>query len=287
MKFFIFHFLVAAKNASKKAKKDVEVEEEEVYTPSTDSGGEDDTSEEEEEVEENPEVVEKIDGATVKRNADGTKKRLDDFFIFFSKVFQYMLYYVKNWYFKHLQYCDKLSFFRSYVRKTKEVLPGTSKVIPPPKKVKPKKRDRPNTFMTMENFKEGNQVILTPAKKYKKIVPLQVFIADQRAVNFMYNRYYHNNEWITSPAVFFSNYWQADPATIKNPVDDNGKRETNAKFKPEEVPYIRDTMQLIMDTNPEIYQNMTVEQMPAIEFLKRVEHVPNTVETPAEYVHID
>ena len=90
-------FLVAAKNASKKAKKDVEAEaeEEEAYTPSTDSGGEDDTSEEEEEVEEIPEAIEKIVDATVKRNEDGSKKRLDDFFIFFSKVFQYMLYYVK------------------------------------------------------------------------------------------------------------------------------------------------------------------------------------------------
>ena len=68
-------FLVAAKNASKKAKKDVEVEEEEVYTPSTDSGGEDDMSEEEEEVEEIPEAIEKIVDAPVKRNADGSKKR--------------------------------------------------------------------------------------------------------------------------------------------------------------------------------------------------------------------
>ena len=172
------------------------------------------------------------------------------------------------------------------MRKTKEVLPGTSKGIPlPPKKVKPKKRDRPNTFMTIENFKEGNQVILTPAKKYKKIVPLQVFIHDQRAVNFMYNRYWHNNQWITSPEVFFSNYWQADPKTIKDLVNDNGKRETNAKFALEEVPYIRDTMQLIIDTNPEIYQNMTIEKMPELEFLKRVGE--DTIETPAEYVHID
>ena len=77
LKFFIFHFLVAAKNASKKAKKDVEAEaeEEEAYTPSTDSGGEDDTSEEEEEVEEIPEAIEKIVDAPVKRNADGSKKR--------------------------------------------------------------------------------------------------------------------------------------------------------------------------------------------------------------------
>ena len=176
-------------------------------------------------------------------------------------------------------------FFRPYVRKTKEVLPTTSKGITPPKKVKPKKRDRPNTFMTMENFKEGHEVILTPAKKIKEIAPLRVFVHDQRAINFMYNKYFHNNEWITSPAVFFSNYWQADPATIKDPVNDNGKRETNAKFKPEEVPYIRDTMQLIIDTNPEIYQNMAVEKMPELEFLKRVGE--DTIETPVEHVHID
>ena len=71
-------FLVAAKNASKKAKKNVEAEaeEEEAYAPSTDSGGEDDTSEEEEEeVEEIPEAIEKIVDAPVKRNADGSKKR--------------------------------------------------------------------------------------------------------------------------------------------------------------------------------------------------------------------
>ena len=141
--------------------------------------------------------------------------------------------------------------------------------------------------MTQDNFKEGHEVILTPAKKYKKIAPLRVYLHDTRAINFMYNRYFHNNEWITSPACFFSNYWMADPATIKNPLEDNGKRETNAKFKIEEVPYIRDTMQLIMDSNPEIYENMTVEQMPAVEFLKRVEPVSNTAAIPAEYVHTD
>ena len=196
-----------------------------------------------------------------------------------------MLYYVKIGILNIFNIVINYLFFRPYVRKTKE--PSTSNEIPPPKKVKPKKRDRPNTFMTLENFKEGNQVILTPAKKYKKIVPLQVFIHDQRAVNFMYNRYWHNNQWITSPEVFFSNYWQADPKTIKDLVNDNGKRETNVKFKPEEVPYIRDTMQLIIDTNPEIYQNMTIEKMPELEFLKRVGE--DTIATPAdaEYVHID
>ena len=80
------YFLVAAKNASKKAKKDVEAEEEEIYTPSTDSGAEDDTSEEEEE--ETSEDIEKIDSAATKCHANSPKKRLGwFFFIFFSKVF--------------------------------------------------------------------------------------------------------------------------------------------------------------------------------------------------------
>ena len=141
--------------------------------------------------------------------------------------------------------------------------------------------------MTMENFKEGNEVVLTPAKKYQKIVPLRVFLRDDRVINFMYNRYYHNNQWITTPACFFSNLWQADPKTIRDPANDNGKREPNAKFGVAEVPYIRDAMQLIMDTNPDIYKNMHVEPMPGIEFLKRVEAVQNNIETPAEYVHVD
>ena len=46
-------------------------------------------------------------------------------------------------------------------------------------------------------------------------------------------------------------------------------------------------MQLIIDTNPDIYKNMHVEPMPGIEFLKRVEAVQNNIETPAEYVHVD
>ena len=85
MKILDFYFLVAAKNASKKAKKDVEAEEEETYTPSTDSEAEDDTSEEE--AEETSEDIEKIDSAATKCHANGTKKRLDDFFYFFSKSF--------------------------------------------------------------------------------------------------------------------------------------------------------------------------------------------------------
>ena len=141
--------------------------------------------------------------------------------------------------------------------------------------------------MTQENFKEGHEVILTPAKKYQKIVPLRVFLRDDRVINFMYNRYFDKTQWRTVPACFFTNLWQADPATIKNPLTDNGQRETNAKFGLDEVPYIRNTMQLIMDTNPEIYKNMHVEQMPAIEYLKRVEAVQNNTETPAEYVHVD
>ena len=142
--------------------------------------------------------------------------------------------------------------------------------------------------MTMDNFKEGNEVVLNPAKKYQKIVPLRVFLRDDRVINFMHNKYYHNNKWITTPACFFTNLWQADPATIKNKDKDDGRRETNAKFALDEVPYIRDTMQLIMDTNPEIYANMHVEQMPEVEFLKRVEEgVANDAEIPPEFVHVD
>ena len=112
-----FLFLVAAKNASKKAKKDVEAEEEEDYTPSTDSGGEDDTSEEEEE--ETSETIEKIDSASTKRHADSPKKRLGWFFYFFLKSFFPIepLLCKKIAILKHFQYCNKTIFFQALCKK--------------------------------------------------------------------------------------------------------------------------------------------------------------------------
>ena len=117
----IFIFLVAAKNASKKAKKDVEAEEEEDYTPSTDSGGEDDTSEDEEE--ETSETIEKVDSAATKRHADSPKKRLGWFFYFFSKVFSIEpLLCKKIAILKHFQYCNKTIFFQALCKKNERRL---------------------------------------------------------------------------------------------------------------------------------------------------------------------
>ena len=60
-----------------------------------------------------------------------------------------------------------------------------------------------------------------------------------RCISFMFNTFKNKNEQTVSvPTIFFSNYWQEKPENLKNPLNDNGEREQTAKFKPRDIPDI-------------------------------------------------
>ena len=70
-----------------------------------------------------------------------------------------------------------------------------------------------------------------------------------------------NEQIISMPMVFFSNYWIEKKDNLKNPSTDDGHREVSAKFKPCDVPIIIEAMVCLMKMNPSMFKQSGEEEM--------------------------
>ena len=139
-----------------------------------------------------------------------------------------------------------------------------------------RKRERPNIFMTRDHFvtTSTNEVILKSPDEVKTIQDFRIFLSEEknRGISFMFNTFKNKNEQtISVPTLFFSNYWQEKAENLKNPLNDNGEREQTAKFKPHDIPAIIEACKLVMKINPHLFKSITNEEkFKADQFISRI-----------------
>ena len=107
-----------------------------------------------------------------------------------------------------------------------------------------------------------------------------------RCVSFMFNTFKNKNEQtISVPTLFFSNYWQEKLENLKNPLNDNGEREQTAKFKPRDIPDIIEACRLVMKMNPTIFKGISNgEKFKGDQFINRIRKSVPAISTKAEEV---
>jgi hypothetical protein len=105
-----------------------------------------------------------------------------------------------------------------------------------------------------------------------------------RCISFMFNTFKNKNEQTVSvPTIFFSNYWQEKPENLKNPLNDNGEREQTAKFKPRDIPDIIEACKLIMKMNQTIFKGISNgEKFKGDAFINRIRKSVPAISTEAE-----
>ncbi len=168
-------------------------------------------------------------------------------------------------------------FYRSNVAEKKKN-PPTDDPTAQAKKTpvrRPKKREWPNIFSTRDHFKatDTNEVVLKNTDVIKEIKNFRMFLNEEktRGISFMMNEFMASkNNYVTTPTLLFSNFWNEKPECIKNPATDDGSRETASKFKPRDIPIIKEALTVIMALNPDLYKNLPAPEFNAQEFLARV-----------------
>ena len=105
-----------------------------------------------------------------------------------------------------------------------------------------------------------------------------------RCVSFMFNTFKNKNEQtISVPTLFFSNYWQEKLENLKNPLNDNGEREQTAKFKPRDIPDIIEACRLVMKMNPQLFKAISNgEKFKGDAFISRIRKSVPAASTEAE-----
>ena len=152
---------------------------------------------------------------------------------------------------------------------------------PPPLKKTPakkrqQKKERPNIFMTRENFKatSRNEFVVETPDKVNDIRDFRVFFNDEktRGAVFDYNVFKGKDEkTIRDPTLFVFNHWQEKKENLKNPETDDGKRETAAKLKPRDIDVLVEVCRAAKMLNPRLFDNIpTQSKFNAIQFVKRM-----------------
>ena len=151
-----------------------------------------------------------------------------------------------------------------------------------------RKKERPMSFMTNDNFvpTSTNEVVLNRPDEVKTIQDFRLFFSEDktRCVSFMMNTFKGKNEQLISiPTVFFSNYWVEKKENLKNPLTDDGHREQTAKFKPRDVPFIIEAMNCMMKMNPLIFtQSEAEEKFKSDAFISRIRNSVPALSKEAE-----
>ena len=151
-----------------------------------------------------------------------------------------------------------------------------------------RKKDRPNGFMTHDHFVPTplNEVVLNRSDEVKTIQDFRLFFSEDktRCVSFMMNTFKGKNEQLISiPTIFFSNYWMEKKENLKNPLTNDGHRESTAKFKPRDIPAIIEAMQCVMKMNPLIFkQSQDEENFKSDAFISRIKNSVPALSKEAE-----
>ena len=106
-----------------------------------------------------------------------------------------------------------------------------------------------------------------------------------RCLSFMFNTFKNKNEQtISVPTLFFSNYWQEKQENLKNPLNDNGEREQTAKFKPRDIPDIIEACKLVMKMNPHLFKSISNgDKFKGDAFISRIRKSVTDTSTEAEF----